>query len=58
MRDFKVADMKEEDEVNEYEQSMKWYGEISASDINNWFSMKEGSKDDKKVSQKSLSLSE
>ncbi|BFZ03746.1 hypothetical protein BsWGS_06784 [Bradybaena similaris] len=49
MRDFNVADMKEEDEIAEYEQSMKWYGEINANDINNWFSMKEGTKEDKKT---------
>lgn len=52
MRDFNVADMKEEDEIAEYEQSMKWYGEINANDINNWFSMKEGTKEDKKVGEK------
>ncbi|KAH9489895.1 Zinc finger ZZ-type and EF-hand domain-containing protein 1 [Bulinus truncatus] len=50
MRDFNPTDLKIEEEIAEYERSMKWYGEIKQSDdINEWFKQKEGNRDDKKA---------
>ncbi|CAL1538237.1 unnamed protein product [Lymnaea stagnalis] len=49
MRDFNPTDIKEEEEMEDYERSMRWYSEITQSEeINDWFKQKEGGKDDKK----------
>ncbi|XP_055877134.1 zinc finger ZZ-type and EF-hand domain-containing protein 1-like isoform X1 [Biomphalaria glabrata] len=50
MRDYISTDLKVEEEVAEYERSMKWYNEIKQmEEINSWFKHKENIKDDKKA---------